>query len=45
MNKFKEGETGRICSIFALIVNIYSIFDCKHGGKIPFRKPISNMEF
>ena len=45
MNKFKEVETGRTCSTYVLIISMYTVFDCKHGRKIPFGKPIRNLEF
>jgi hypothetical protein len=45
MNKFEEFETGRTYSTFVLIRSMYSIFDCKHGRKIPFGKPTRNLKF
>jgi hypothetical protein len=45
MNKFKEVGIGRTYSVYVLIISMYTIFDCKHGMKMLFGKPIRNLEF
>jgi len=45
MNEFREVEIGRTYSTYVLIISMCTIFDCKHGRKIPFGKSIRNLEF